>query len=186
MNDTSKTPRRPASRNILFVLALAVVLLLFFQARSCRTSHPARGTIPPAAVTKTIDGSDWSLAEHRGKVVLIDFWATWCPPCRAAMPHMKKIYAGFNDNPDFLMVGVSLDRDRGDLEDYLKREQIGWTQLHQPGGGNALANAFGVRAIPSIFIIGRDGRVAGVDLRDHRKIREIVDAELSKQPPSAQ
>jgi thiol-disulfide isomerase/thioredoxin len=115
-----------------------------------------------------LNGKEISLAQLRGKVVIVDFWATWCPPCRGEMPNMKSIYRKHHEN-GLEIVGVSLDEYRRDLDNYLREENIPWPQIFfdqpdQQGWNSPLARKFGVRAIPHTLVVDREGRLAGEDL----------------------
>ncbi len=74
-----------------------------------------------------LDGREIDLEKMRGKVVLIDFWATWCPPCVAEMPHLKAVYQKYHPR-GLEIVGLSLDRDRKALEKYVAKEKVPWAQ----------------------------------------------------------
>lgn len=110
---------------------------------------------PPFAVT-TAGGQRISLDDLQGKVVLIDFWATWCGPCRQALPHMKVIAKKFQGEP-FLVLSVSLDSDEQRWKDFLARNDMDWPQYRDGGFEGSLAKLFGVQAIPHTFTIDADG-----------------------------
>lgn len=124
----------------------------------------------PDIVTQRLDGTEWRLEDQRGKVVLIDFWATWCVPCVAAMPRMKEVYEKYKSRQDFAMVGICLDKDRDAPVKFCEEHQILWPQLFEENRGwaNGVAVAFQTQAIPSVCIIDKKGVVAGMDLpREH-------------------
>jgi len=132
--------------------------------------------------TTTIDGEAWSFSNHVGKVILIDFWATWCGPCIQAMPEMKKIQKKYSDVVDFIMVGVSLDGERKELTDYCTSNSITWTQLFEPDmiWSNSIAQAFEVTGIPCACIVDRNCRIAAVDLNGreiYRKLYKILESQ---------
>ena len=134
----------------------------------------------PDAVTTTLDGQRWALRAQKGKVVLIDFWATWCGPCVASIPRMKKIFDRYRGNPDFLMAGVSLDDDAGRVKKFVADKKIGWLQLFEAGAGrnNRFAGAFRINAIPSVWLIDKESRVVAVDLDSESEITRKIDALL--------
>lgn len=129
---------------------------------------------PMELAGKTMDGKPFAISELKGKVVLVDFWATWCGPCVAAMPELKKAYAAYKDK-GFEIVGVSHDRDRAALEGYLKSNEIGWITLHDPeeNGRPAASEAYGIRAIPTMFLISTDGKVLNGTLREDSLMKEL-------------
>ena len=107
-------------------------------------------------------GEPLSLSQYRGQVVLLDFWATWCPPCIAEMPNVKHTYAKYK-NQKFEIIGISLDRSTGPLEEYIAREGLAWRQYWD--NGSRIASMYNVRAIPSTFLIDGAGIVRQVNLR---------------------
>ena len=113
---------------------------------------------------KDVNGDDLSLEKHRGKVVLLDFWAVWCAPCRAETPHLKRAYEEFKDQ-NFEIVGISLDHDKSKLLDYIKKQEIAWPQFLNQTGENDVAQKYNVMAIPQTFLIDHEGVIRKADLR---------------------
>jgi thiol-disulfide isomerase/thioredoxin len=116
---------------------------------------PKVGKPAPEIIATTLDGKPFRLSEHRGKVVVIDFWATWCGPCVNAMPFMRSLYARYKDQ-QFVLVGVSLDRKREALTRYVESNEIPWAQIHDQ---NAIPSRWEVDSIPRLFIIDDTGIV---------------------------
>jgi len=123
------------------------------------------GAQPFAFAAKDLGGATVSPAKYKGRVVLLDFWATWCGPCVGEMPNVKAVYDKYHAQ-GFDIVGISLDQDRGALDSFLKTQNIRWTQVYDgKGWKNDIANQYGVQAIPFALLVGRDGKIAAVNVR---------------------
>ncbi len=116
----------------------------------------ARSRMAPAFAATTIDGRHVSMDSLAGKVVLIDFWATWCGPCREALPHIHKIANKFGDQP-FVVLSVSLDNDDAKWREFVGKNGMTWLQTRDGGFTGSISTLFGVKAIPSTFTIDADG-----------------------------
>jgi thiol-disulfide isomerase/thioredoxin len=113
-----------------------------------------------------LDGSKVDLATLRGKVVLIDFWATWCPPCRAEVPDVVATYAKFHGK-GFDIVGISLDQDKSALQTYIADNHMTWPQYFDgKGWDNAISSRFGIGEVPTMWLVGKDGKLATTNGRD--------------------
>jgi thiol-disulfide isomerase/thioredoxin len=110
---------------------------------------------PPFAVTAT-SGQKISLDDLQGKVVLLDFWATWCGPCREALPHLKNVAKKFQGEP-LVILSVSLDSDELKWKDFITQNEMSWPQYRDGGFEGSVAKLFGVKAIPHTFTIDADG-----------------------------
>jgi cytochrome c biogenesis protein CcmG/thiol:disulfide interchange protein DsbE len=96
------------------------------------------------------------LSDYRGKVVVLDFWASWCVPCRRSFPWMNEMQAKYGDD-GFVIVAVNLDNESTDASEFLRRYPAQFTIAYDPE--RKLAREFAVEAMPSSFLIGRDGTV---------------------------
>lgn len=110
------------------------------------------------------DGSSINMSELRGKVVLVDFWASWCPDCIREMPAVRQIYQKFRDK-GFTIIGISLDKDEQALANFVARKLIPWPQYFDgKGWENDFARKYGVHAIPEMWLINQRGEVASTDI----------------------
>jgi thiol-disulfide isomerase/thioredoxin len=116
----------------------------------------ARARMAPAFTITTLDGQQVSMDDLQGKVVLLDFWATWCGPCREALPHIREVAKEFQGEP-LVIVSVSLDTDEQKWKDFVGKNGMTWPQYFDGGFGGRIAKMFAVTAIPHTFTIDADG-----------------------------
>jgi peroxiredoxin len=120
----------------------------------------ATGQVAPMHFTlKDMNGADVNLASFKGKVVLINFWATWCPPCLEEMPAMERLYRQHRE-VGFTLVAVSVDADSKLVAPFVTAHKFTFPVALDPS--MSMANTYGVRALPSTFIVARDGTLAAL------------------------
>lgn len=134
----------------------------------------------------TLAGPKIDVADYRGKVVLVDFWATWCGPCLQELPHVQAAYDKHHAD-GFEVVAVSLDDDRELLAEFVKAHKLPWPQIFYPEqhgrGGSPLATAHGITGIPATFLLDAEGKVDQTNLRGERLEKEV--ARLLNKPGGA-
>lgn len=137
---------------------------------------PMVGKPSPPLKFKALDGREVDLEKLKGKVVLLDFWATWCPPCIEEIPHVRAAYERYQKE-GLEIVGISFDADKQRLEDVMKRENLRWPHYFDGGGQEAApGKTFGIRHWPSMWLLDRNGVIrfisagAGMD----RKITALL------------
>ena len=110
-------------------------------------------------------GKPLSISAYKGKVVLVDFWATWCGPCIGELPNVKKTYAKHHES-GFEIVGISLDSDKDKLTAFLEKQEMPWQEFFDgEGWKNKLAQQYGINSIPATYLLDRDGKVIAKNLR---------------------
>ena len=133
--------------------------------------------------TDAITGTTISREGLKGQVVIVDFWATWCGPCVAEMPHMKELYAKYHDE-GVEFIGISLDQpeDKGGLEalkKYVDENEIAWPQYYQGNGwASEFSSSWGINGIPTLFAIDKEGNLHTVQARG--KVEELIHELLAK------
>jgi peroxiredoxin len=133
--------------------------------------------LPDFSAAVDLDGKPISLADYRGKVVLLDFWAVWCGPCLGEIPKIKAVYEKYHDK-GFEVIGVSLDEDAAVLREFVTEQEVPWRQILDGGGfKGTFAKRYGIRSIPAPFLIDREGTVLSVKARGHL-LSELVEAEI--------
>ena len=128
----------------------------------------------PELQFKSIDGNDISINKLRGKFVLIDFWATWCGPCKNEIPILVELYKKYHDK-GFEIIGISLDRDLNGLKEFLRSNEIEWPQYFDgKSWNNKISSRFSISSIPSTILIDKDGIVLRRCLRG-KKLKTAIE-----------
>lgn len=145
------------------VLLVAVAVAFATQIGSdpradANKSHLAGKDVPDFRIT-TLDGQELTEADLAGKATIVNFWNTWCIPCRQEAADLEKFYAKHADDADFQMVGVVRDDTKAAVKRWVANRGDAWTIAMDPGGNAALA--FGTRGQPETFAISPDGLVVG-------------------------
>jgi peroxiredoxin len=130
-------------------------------ARSERSPSPQAGFAAPDFTLETLDGKTVSLSDLRGQAVLINFWATWCPPCRAEMPAIQQVYEQYRDQ-GFTVLAVDLQE--GDAQVAAFVEELGLTFPILMDREGTVAGRYQVKALPSTFFVDREGVIQEVTL----------------------
>ncbi|MGO9243792.1 MAG: redoxin domain-containing protein [Verrucomicrobiia bacterium] len=122
---------------------------------------------------KAVDGTDVDLAKFRGKVVLVDFWATWCGPCRMEIPNVVATYNQLH-NAGFEIVGISLDQSKEKLLAYTKQAGMTWPQYFDGNGwANDISSRYGINSIPTAWLVDKKGLVRTTQARGADLARQV-------------
>lgn len=132
-------------------------------------------SLPSTVAADTLD-----LAQYRGKVVLVDFWASWCAPCRHSFPWLNEMQARYADR-GLVVVGVNVDRERKDADRFLHDVPAHFHIVYDPAG--ALAQDYDVPGMPTSFVFGADGKLIGKHVGFQQGSRAAREAELERLLP---
>jgi peroxiredoxin len=167
MNPDSKFPSRPTRRGVLLAgLGLAGSGA---SLAALTPSSPA-----PDFTLRSIDGQNLRLREQRGKVVMVNFWATWCGPCRVEMPHLNRLYEKYR-SAGFMLFGVNVDDDVRNAVALARKMELKFPVLAD--SDKRVSKQYDLSAMPSTVLIDRDGRVRHV----HRGYRDGYEDMYEKQ-----
>jgi thiol-disulfide isomerase/thioredoxin len=136
----------------------------------------ARKRVAPDFHVVALDGKTISMQSLTGKVVLIDFWATWCGPCKQALPHLKEIAQKFEGQP-LVVISISLDADEPTWKNFVAHNGMTWAQYRDGGFDGPIATSFAVKAIPTTFTIDADGFLQDQQVGDgniEEKLKKLI------------
>jgi thiol-disulfide isomerase/thioredoxin len=189
---SAQGPARGGNRNplALVVVALIAAAMLYFGFHMARRSGPTarigKSTPAPDFTLESLDGKSMSLSDLRGKAVLLNFWATWCGPCKIETPWLVELQNQYGPQ-GLQIVGVEAgDDDKEEIAKFVKEMGINYPVLL---GKDAVGDAYGgIPALPETFFIGRDGKIVGkmMGLRDRSDIEDSIKMALNTQAGSSQ
>lgn len=172
---------------VIVLLAMTALIAASPVLADGSRSSVASGQKAPSFQTRTVDGKTVNFPDDfKGKVVLLDFWATWCGPCRKEVPNLVSTYQQFHDK-GFEVLGISADR-RGDgpkVIQFMKENQMAWALIYDGQGNKAINDKYGVHGIPCPFLVDGDTGMILADAREalgHHLAAAVKKAIESKVP----
>lgn len=171
----------------LWIIALLLLLMACAGTREhtptpAEATRTAVGEPAPALRVTTLDGAAFALAEQRGKVVFLNFWATWCPPCRQELPHLRDtVWRRHADRSDFVLISIAREESAATVADFLAEHAYGWTFATDPERKNYAR--FADAHIPRSYVIDREGRivaqVVGFEATEFDRLVAVLDRTLA-------
>lgn len=145
-------------------------------ARIAAARNIVMGAAAPVFTQNDINGQPVSLKDRKGKYLLVEFWASWCGPCRAENPNLLQQYTQYKDK-GFDILGVSLDDDKTKWAKAIEMDGMPWTQVSDlKGWNNEIGRLYGVRAVPASILLNPEGKIIGINLRGeslNKKLEEL-------------
>ncbi|MDP3298084.1 MAG: TlpA disulfide reductase family protein [Thermodesulfovibrionia bacterium] len=139
---------------MVVLIAIAVALLLFLPEKRTYKKIASVGVPAPAFELKDADGNLWKLSDLKGKVVLVNFWATWCSVCKSEKRSLENLYMKVQDKP-LQMLGILFRDNPNNLISYFQRQKVSYPTLI--GNDNEVAGQYGITGVPETFIIDKNG-----------------------------
>jgi peroxiredoxin len=153
--------------------SILIAILLIIAANGITYAQPKPGEQAPDISIADAKGKKIKLADLKGKVVLVDFWASWCGPCRKAMPGLKNVYTAYKAK-GFEIYGISLDEKKADWQKAVTADKINWLQVNEPGGWETpTARAWHIEQLPSAFLLDKEGKIIATDPTE-KQLQEVL------------
>jgi thiol-disulfide isomerase/thioredoxin len=150
----------------VFIKYMLLAGLAFTIACTDVQAQPKIGEQAPDIAIADAQGKTVKLSSLKGKLVLIDFWASWCGPCRAAMPSLRNVYAAYKAK-GFEIYGISLDQKKTDWKKAVAADKTTWIHVNEPGGWETpTARKWNIEKLPSSFLLDKEGKIIAVDLTE--------------------
>lgn len=157
----------------------AFMLLACFSSGTVQAAMPAIGSMAPGFTLKGDNGKNLKLAEYRGQVVMINFWATWCSPCRQEIPHLNRLHERYRKT-GFALLGINIDDQPRVAREMMQKLSVAFPVLFDTD--KRVSRLYDVGAMPSSLLIDRDGRIryihlgyrAGYEIQYDTQIRELL------------
>ncbi|WAM32287.1 TlpA family protein disulfide reductase [Caldicellulosiruptor naganoensis] len=142
------------TKSVIFIIVAALLIGLLIYQFIPRTKSQIKVEGAVDFTLESVDGKEYSISNFRGKKVILNFFATWCPPCKAEIPDFERFH---QNNKDIVLIGVNIQEDKKTVEEFLKSMGISYIVLLDKDG--KIASSFGIDGIPTTFLLDENGRV---------------------------
>jgi thiol-disulfide isomerase/thioredoxin len=163
---------RPSKASMRALLALSLVAFALTAVPAAALERNARA---PEIDLRDGSGHPVRMAALRGKVVLVDFWASWCAPCRQELPVLQRLYERYRGD-GFVIVGVNVDRERANMIEFVRRFRLSFPVVHD--GAHRVADRYGPRTMPSSYLVDRAGVVRYVHKGFRASDADVIEAHV--------
>lgn len=163
-----------------WIVLIAIVALVTYEYLGKR-SGPAVGEAAPDFTVPTWGQGDFTLSDHKGKIIVLDFWATWCPPCKASLPALQRVHRTHQGEADLLIASVNTDRGPAQQQvvpAFMKQRRYDFSVLFDQG--MRISQTYNVKSIPTMVVVGRDGAVRAVQVGLPSNSVDGIEAHLEK------
>ncbi|MEN6568614.1 MAG: TlpA disulfide reductase family protein [Rikenellaceae bacterium] len=143
------------------------------------TARMEIGSYAPEFKYPDVNGKLYGPSDFKGKVLLIDFWASWCGPCRSEIPNLKKVYAKY-DRQDVEFISVSIDKGKDEWLKALSQENMPWIQVLAPKSGSEVSKLYQFSGIPFLVVLDKEGKIVSKYVRGEDEISKAIDKALGK------
>lgn len=153
-----------------------ILLCLFLTITGCERKERKAiiGAPAPQFTLTNLNGQKVSLSDYSGKVILLDFWATWCPPCKESIPHLETLYRRYKDK-GFVVIGISFDEDIETVKRFKDKYNMTYPILM---GEEWIKNDYGITGVPEMFMLGRDSILKSHRLGFNESLAALMDQEI--------
>lgn len=146
------------------LLCISLVLCLALAAckgkvgeEEATISPPGEGDMAVEITVNDLEGKKVSLSQFKGKAIMLNFWATWCPPCREEMPSMEAMYQKLKGSSDFVMLAISIDENMEAVKEFVKKNNYKMPVFHDPN--REAGSVYGLTGVPETFLIDKKGKI---------------------------
>lgn len=163
----------------VIVVVLAVIVYFIYQFMYMKPAFMVGEKVPDFRTT-TFDGNKFSIRDMEGKLVLLDFWGTWCGPCRRQMPELSRLYRTYQDSLHglFEIVSVALDDDTTALRQVINQDTLTWpNHIREPKSGGEIATLYQIKQIPTSYLLNDQGQILKVNpgIKDIKEWLDKID-----------